>query len=110
MSRIRTVRQYSANVPPDRHYFYYVSNRGRLYNITETTVKMPYHPAYFKADKFLNFFFRNIKRNDTGKYPDFPYLSMCGREFNFVKVEDTPIVFLGFDPLKENLIYAGLIR
>ncbi|XP_013784594.2 UPF0598 protein CG30010-like, partial [Limulus polyphemus] len=48
----------------------------------------------FKEKKFLHFFFTRLKQNDTGKYEkDFPYFSPCGREKNFVRCDDLPIVF-----------------
>lgn len=48
----------------------------------------------FKEKKFLKFFFDRVKFNDTKRYQtDFPYLSLCGRERNFIRCDDTPIVF-----------------
>ena len=46
-----------------------------------------------KSDKFLNFFFRQLKDNNTNKFGEYPYFSPCGNESNFVKCADTPIVF-----------------
>lgn len=44
--------------------------------------------------KFLAFFFQRLRRNDTGLYEeDFPYVSPCGRERNYIRCDDTPIVF-----------------
>ena len=51
----------------------------------------------FSEKKFLEFFFKRIKQNDTGSYEqDFPYFSPCGRERNFVRCDDLPIVFTNF--------------
>lgn len=48
----------------------------------------------FKDKKFLAFFFKRLKRNDTDRYrEDFPYISLCGVERNFVRCDDLPIVF-----------------
>lgn len=48
----------------------------------------------FSTDKqFLSFFFKRLKRNDTDRYPEFPYLSPCGREKNYIRCDDCPIVF-----------------
>lgn len=47
----------------------------------------------FKEKKFLRFFFNQLKTNNTNKYPDFPYLSPCGKERNYIKVNDYPFVF-----------------
>lgn len=48
----------------------------------------------FKEKDFLVFFYKRLKMNDTNRYnKDFPYLSLCGRERNFVRCEDKPIVY-----------------
>ena len=37
---------------------------------------------------------RRLRVNHTGRYAaEFPFVSMCGPERNFVSVDDTPIVF-----------------
>lgn len=44
--------------------------------------------------KFLDFFFKRLKVNNTGRYHDyFPYVSPCGREMNYIRCDDLPIVF-----------------
>ena len=48
----------------------------------------------FLEKQFLDFFFKRIKINDTGRYEaEFPYFSPCGRERNYVRCDDLPIVF-----------------
>ena len=48
----------------------------------------------FTDPKFLAFFFRRIKNNSTGRYEeDFPYVSPCGPETNYIRCDDLPIVF-----------------
>lgn len=48
----------------------------------------------FKDKKFLKFFFDRIRINDTDRYKDdFPYLSICSGERNFVRCDDYPFVF-----------------
>ena len=43
---------------------------------------------------FLAFFFKRLKVNSTGKYSeDFPFVSPCGREMNYIRCYDCPIVF-----------------
>lgn len=34
-----------------------------------------------------------MRLNETGRYNDFPYLSICGRERNYVRCDDYPFVF-----------------
>lgn len=44
--------------------------------------------------KFLVFFYRRLRLNDTERYlEDFPFVSLCGRERNFVRCDDLPVVF-----------------
>lgn len=48
----------------------------------------------FKDKKFLQFFFNRLKLNNTDRYQEeFPFLSVCGRERNYIRVDDLPIVY-----------------
>lgn len=47
----------------------------------------------FKERKFLKFFFNQMKPNHTDRYKDFPYLSLCGKERNYVRCDDFPFVY-----------------
>ena len=56
--------------------------------------KMKNFTSCFKEQHFLKFFFTRLKMNDLGRFnEEFPYLSPCGRERNFVRCDDLPIVF-----------------
>lgn len=56
--------------------------------------RMKNFTSCFKEKVFLNFFFKNIKRNKSGRYEqDFPYISLCGIERNFIRCDDVPIVY-----------------
>lgn len=49
---------------------------------------------FFLEKKFLTFFFKRLKINDSNRYAnDFPYLSLCGKEINYVRCDNLPIVF-----------------
>ncbi|XP_036333565.1 UPF0598 protein CG30010 [Rhagoletis pomonella] len=77
--------------PKIREYFYFIDHEGMLFL---DDAKMKNFTSCFKEKKFLKFFFSRIKLNDTNRYRgDFPYLSLCGRERNFIRCDDTPIVF-----------------
>ncbi|KFZ47127.1 UPF0598 protein C8orf82, partial [Antrostomus carolinensis] len=53
----------------------------------------------FKDVKFLTFFFKQLERNRSGRYEmEFPFLSRCGRERNFLRCDDRPVVFTQFLP------------
>ncbi|XP_058461651.1 UPF0598 protein CG30010 isoform X3 [Malaya genurostris] len=48
----------------------------------------------FKEKKFLEFFFKRLRFNEGTRYREhFPFLSPCGRERNYVRCDDVPIVF-----------------
>lgn len=48
----------------------------------------------FKDKQFLEFFFKRLRRNTSGRYEEsFPFISLCGRERNFIRCDDLPIVF-----------------
>lgn len=52
--------------------------------------------------------------NKTNKHNNYPYISPCGKEMNYVKCDDTPIVFHDFKQLSEDnkyfFIYGGSLR
>ena len=53
-----------------------------------------FHFFFFVDKKFLHFFFTRLKLNTTGRYTnEFPYLSICGRERNFIRCDDLPVVY-----------------
>ncbi|XP_069771074.1 UPF0598 protein C8orf82 homolog [Narcine bancroftii] len=76
--------------PRIREYFYYIDHQGQLF-LDDTKIKN--FVTCFKDKMFLVFLFKQLRRNVTGRYQEFPYLSPCGRERNFVRCEDLPIVF-----------------
>lgn len=47
----------------------------------------------FKEKKFLRFFFNQLRINNTNRYKEFPFLSPCGKERNYIRVDDCPFVF-----------------
>lgn len=53
-----------------------------------------YYKFVFSEIDFLVFFFKRLKLNTTDRYKEhFPWISLCGRERNFVRCDDHPIVF-----------------
>jgi len=92
-----------------RVYFYQVDLRGRLYLDLPSLVRRN-DATCLKAESFLDFFFQRIRKCPspselTDLKPvswrepiklfanEYPYISPCGRELNFVKADDTPIVY-----------------
>ncbi|MBK9247430.1 MAG: DUF4505 family protein [Ignavibacteria bacterium] len=66
-----------------REYFYTIDRQGNV--LHEGTI-------IDDAD-FIDYFFKQLGPNTTSKYSQFPYLSQCNREKNYVHVIDCPIVF-----------------
>jgi hypothetical protein len=88
-----------------RNYFYFVNTRGKLF-LEETKIKN--FATCFKDIPFLNRFFKNLQPNETNSHPEYKFIYICMKEFNFLKCEDTPIVF--FDLMDGNLIYGGNLK
>ncbi|XP_055380796.1 UPF0598 protein CG30010 [Condylostylus longicornis] len=84
--------------PKIREYFYYIDHEGMLF-LDDS--KMKNFTSCFKDKKFLKFFFDRIRLNETGRYNDFPFLSLCGRERNFIRCDDLPIVYTHLIKSKE---------
>ncbi|XP_055838807.1 UPF0598 protein CG30010 [Episyrphus balteatus] len=77
--------------PKIREYFYYIDHEGMLFL---DDAKMKNFTSCFKEKKFLKFFFNQIKLNETDRYrQEFPFISPCGREKNYIRCDDLPIVF-----------------
>ncbi|XP_056301534.1 UPF0598 protein C8orf82 homolog [Danio aesculapii] len=107
----RNVSSYTQGQSPEariREYFYYIDHQGQLF-LDDTKVKN--FVTCFKDQQFLVFFFSRLKVNQCGRYqPDFPFVSLCGRERNFLRCEDQPIVFTHLileAGLEERLSYCG---
>ncbi|NWY22573.1 CH082 protein, partial [Aphelocoma coerulescens] len=94
--------------PGSREYFYYLDHQGQLF-LDDTKVKN--FITCFKDVGFLSFFFKHLERNRSGRYEaEFPFLSRCGRERNFLRCEDLPVVFTQILPGSDGnhlLSYCG---
>ncbi|MBI3258275.1 MAG: DUF4505 family protein, partial [Ignavibacteriae bacterium] len=78
----------------ERNYFYDIDVRGNLIHDNSIIDDVGY----------IDYFYRNLKLNETGEYPEYPFISLCGREKNYVRTVDTPIVF---NRLRENKLEYG---
>ncbi|KAF0685952.1 Aste57867_22204 [Aphanomyces stellatus] len=79
----------------DRNYFYHVDLQGQLF--LEDTVPKNIATS-LKSPKFLSFFFGHLRPNPTASdafapFHDYPFISPCGPEMNYIKAADTPVVF-----------------
>jgi hypothetical protein len=91
----------------ERRYYYTIDTRGHLF-LESSKIKL--FATAFRDAKFLSFFYRRLEKNlHKDEYSEFPYISLCGKEINFVTPEDplAPVVFTTLDETEENLIYAG---
>ncbi|XP_067871832.1 UPF0598 protein C8orf82 homolog [Heterodontus francisci] len=108
ISRSVSYSQGQSPEPRIREYFYYIDHQGQLF-LDDTKVKN--FITCFKDKQFLVFFFKQLRKNSTGRYQEFPYVSLCGRERNYVRCDDLPVVFThlikGEGPEGELLSYCG---
>ncbi|XP_078541648.1 UPF0598 protein C8orf82 homolog [Lissotriton helveticus] len=108
-SRPLTYVQGQSPEPRIREYFYYIDHQGQLF-LDDAKVKN--FITCFKEKQFLVFFFKQVKKNQSGRYEqEFPYISPCGRERNFIRCDDLPIVFTQLlrdeGPDEERLSFCG---
>ncbi|KAK3086736.1 hypothetical protein FSP39_022670 [Pinctada imbricata] len=74
-----------------REYFYFIDHQGQLF-LDDAKIKN--FTSCFKEKDFLVFFFKRLKLNTTDRFQEeFPYLSPCGRERNYIRCDDRPIVY-----------------
>lgn len=120
-NHFRFRRPFSSSVPyvqgqePEpgvREYFYYIDHQGMLF-LDDSKIKN--FTSCFKDKQFLTFFFRRLKKNNTGRYEDhFPFWSDCGKERNYIRGDDYPIVYThlamkvprGASELEEHVCYG----
>uniref|UniRef100_A0A1B6HNQ3 Uncharacterized protein n=1 Tax=Homalodisca liturata TaxID=320908 RepID=A0A1B6HNQ3_9HEMI len=87
-----------------REYFYYIDHQGMLFL---DDARMKNFTSCFKDKKFLAFFFKRLRENKTGRYEEeFPFISPCGREINFIKCDDRPVVFTHLTEKDGNPIFC----
>ncbi|CAD6184973.1 unnamed protein product [Caenorhabditis auriculariae] len=75
-----------------REYFYFINHEGMLF--LEDSRMKNFTSAYKGIRRiFLNFFYKKLRFNETKRFEEFPYISHCGRERNYLKCDDRPIVY-----------------
>merc|ERR1712071_332834 len=95
--------------PYKRKWFYYIDHKGMLF-LEETEPKN--YTSCLKDDRFLDFFFDNLKPNQTGHNleQNYTWVSPCWGEMNFVRTHRLPVVFRLIETNDEGermLKYAG---
>mmetsp|Transcript_29808 Transcript_29808/g.62205 ORF Transcript_29808/g.62205 Transcript_29808/m.62205 type:complete len:244 (+) Transcript_29808:106-837(+) len=94
-----------------RYYFYNIDLQGRLF-LEETFPKNI--ATSIKDEKFLDFFFSKIRWANTKEFDflaqneisdDYPFVSKCGSETNFIRPAAMPIVFHSL--VDDTLFYGG---
>ena len=76
--------------PGIREYFFYVDHNGMLF---QDDSKMKHWTAALKEKKLLFNFFKRLRFNESERYKEFQYISLCGKERNYVRCLDRPFVF-----------------
>jgi hypothetical protein len=97
--RIPKTNAYYHEEGTHRRYYYTIDTRGHLFL---ESAKVRVFATAFRDKKFLNFFFRKLEPNKyKDLHPDIPYMSLCGKEINFVTPDD-PLSSLVFTSLDED--------
>lgn len=86
--------QDTSKTTTDREYFFSIDLRGNLVH----------DGAIVEDQRFLHRFFQALRVNTSGLHPDFPFVSPCGPEWNYLRCADTPLVFQALDG--NRLFYA----
>ncbi|KAJ9460035.1 UPF0598 protein F59C6.12 [Diplonema papillatum] len=109
---MRISRVLLAEAAGPRRYYYYLNDHGHLYHLyhPEELIrghKIPKGPAHMREAKFLDFFFTRLRRRTAGDaagdpeappVADFPFVSHCKGEFNYMRPADRPVVYLEIRP------------
>ncbi|MBS1562454.1 MAG: DUF4505 family protein [Bacteroidetes bacterium] len=69
-----------------REFFYDITDRGDL--LLDGTVQ--------DDPEFVDFFFRRLATSANPEYAEYPFVSRCGAEWNYLRPVDTAIVFTHF--------------
>ncbi|TGJ99288.1 DUF4505 domain-containing protein [Leptospira semungkisensis] len=77
-----------------RKYFYQIDSHGKVFHENSELID----------PSFLDFFLTRLRKNRTGEHSEYPYVSPCGQELNFVSTSHYPIVF---HSLKNEKLYYG---
>lgn len=79
-----------------REYYYELDARGVL-TLDEVVQDDPW---------FLDFFFRRLAPTANPDYPEYPFVSRCGEEMNYLRVHDTAVVYTGFQDGRLSYAYS----
>ena len=63
----------------------------------------------FSEKKFLKFFLRQVKVNRKDNNKDWPYVSPCGDEMNYIRCDDLPVVYQSIVYGKQSYFHFNFI-
>ena len=92
-----------------RRYYYVIDTRGGTF--LEDTIPRNIATS-LKDRRFLEFFHKQIRRNTTGIHEEiYPYVSLCGKELNFILPLDPHSAFVYTELSTDNriLYYGGRV-
>jgi len=67
----------------ERKYFYTIDHRGNL--IHDNTI--------LEDGEYIDFIYKQLRSNYTDQHYNYPYIAHCGNEKNYVRADDTLIIF-----------------
>jgi hypothetical protein len=69
----------------EREYFYVMDDKGQLFL---NDCKYKNFISCLKDKQFLNLFFHLLRKNNSSKYLEYPWMSPCMKEMNYLRIED----------------------
>jgi Domain of unknown function (DUF4505) len=97
-----------------RCYFYNIDLHGRLYleenrvkNITTSIKDMKVLDSFFAQIKYINEIHKEYMIQQNIPIQDYPFISICQREWNLIRPAATPIVFHALVDHEQFLLYGS---
>lgn len=110
-NRIIRTKEFYEKGNIDRNYYYIIDTRGRVFL---ADAKYKNLTTCIKDEKFLHMLFRLIQQNnnistDKEINIEYPFISYCGKEINYISPDDMHSVFgfTSFDSENNVLYYGG---
>ena len=98
-----------------RCYFYNIDLHGRLYleenpikNITSSIKDVKFLDTFFAHIKYINETHKEYMKQHDIPAQDYPFVSICQREWNFIRPAASPIVFHSLVDSEQYLIYGSI--
>jgi hypothetical protein len=109
-----TTLHHSNHQQQQRCYFYNIDWHGRLFleetmpkNIVTSIKDVRFLDSFFSRIKYINELQREYMILHDIPVSDYPFISICGKEWNFIRPAATPIVFHSLVDRDKYLLYGS---